>query len=184
MTDMMSTMLPCADEAASDALSSSPLTFSPVTLQFASLLCALDTAIEAERDIECAEVFDPAYSDRCDAAEHAWARAADLCRSVFELPTQIASDAPLRNMAELLHFVLGCESHADYCGAEDRLLSDAGNYSWFGHDPLSRRISAMLARATEAFYEIGALEMIAGLVGLNPTADADAPELSALLAAE
>jgi hypothetical protein len=42
----------------------------------------------------------------------------------------------------------------------------------------------MLARATEAFYEIGALEMIAGLVGLNPTADADAPELSALLAAE
>lgn len=193
MTDMMSTMLPCADEAASDAVSYlaspspltfSPVTFSPVTLQFASLLHALDTAVEAERDIECAEAFDPAYSDGCDAAEHAWARTADLCRSVFELPAQSASDAPLQNMAELLHFVLGCESHAEYCGAEDRLLSDAGSYNWFGHDPLSRRISAMLARATEAFYEIGALEMIAGLVGLDPTADADAPELSALLAAE
>ncbi|PZX06007.1 hypothetical protein LX82_03519, partial [Celeribacter halophilus] len=119
MTDMMSTMLPCADEAASDAVS--PFTSaSPVTLQFASLLCALDTAVEAERDIECAGAFDPAYSDGCDAAKHAWARAADLCRSVFELPAQIASDAPLQNMAELLHFVLGCESHAEYCGAEDR----------------------------------------------------------------
>ncbi|WP_460272151.1 hypothetical protein [Celeribacter sp. ULVN23_4] len=92
---------------------------------------------------------------------------------MIDLPATRPSDTPLQKLAQMIWFTLGCETFAELCSAQQVLASHPDLFSQTGHDLVSRRIEAMLARGRAQFDELCKLDMLADLEIAGPAGTAD-----------
>ncbi|WP_321364195.1 hypothetical protein [uncultured Celeribacter sp.] len=151
---------------------------SPISQAFSRFIGTLGMAIEGERDIEGALWSDPGFADWLRSAERDWEAATTACKKVLDLPATRPSDTPLQKLAQVIWFTLGCETFAELCCAQQVLASHPDLFSQTGHDPVSRRIEAMLARGRAQLDELCKLDMLADLETLDqPEPPTEHPEL-------
>lgn len=143
---------------------SSAFTHTPVTHQFAAVMRDLADYIEAERDLEHCDSWDPA----CDAwirdAERARTRVLDAIANLCAAPNQRREDQPLKRCAELARMLIECDSPEQ---VRD-ILALPGRFPHFfccaSDSPVARRVDLMVAAFRQHLGDLATLSDFAGMV--------------------
>ena len=151
MADMTPIMARRADKPAPH------FTHTPVSRAFAQLLGTMAVFIEAERDIEDVDVWDPAFRGWLTSAEDALASVTTLLHQIGDAQSQRASDRPLQHMACLYLDLMGSESGEEFCAIRATLPGRAPLLRCCGVDPVARRVRAMLRAAHARLDELATL---------------------------
>jgi hypothetical protein len=136
----------------------------PVTIQFGAVLRDLSAYIEAERDLEHCDSWDPA----CDAwirdAERARTRVLDGITALRVAPIRRREDLPLRRYADLAKMLIESDSpeqFRDILALPDRFPQV---FRCAGTGPVARRVDLMVASFQQHLHALAALEDITGMV--------------------
>ena len=136
----------------------------PVTIQFGAVMRDLAAYIEAERDLEHCDSWDPA----CDAwirdAEQARARVLDAITALRGTPTRRREDLPLQRYAGLAQMLIMSDSPEQ---VRD-ILALPGRFPDFfrcaGDGPVARRVDLMVAGFQQHLHALATLEDVTEMV--------------------
>ncbi|WP_081614930.1 hypothetical protein [Paracoccus sp. N5] len=143
---------------------SSAFTHTPVTHQFAAVMRDLADYIEAERDLEHCDSWDPA----CDAwirdAERARVRVLDGISALRVAPTCRREDLPLRRHADLAQMLIESDSPQQ---VRD-ILALPGRFPHVfrcaGDGPVARRVDLMVAAFQQHLRTLTTLSDFTGMI--------------------
>lgn len=143
---------------------SSAFTHTPVTHQFAAVMRDLADYIEAERDLEHCDSWDPA----CDAwirdAEEARTRVLDAIASLRAAPTRRHEDLPLKRCAELAQMLIESDSQEQVRA----ILALPGRFPHLlrcaGDSPVARRVDLMVAAFQQHLRVLASLPDFTGMI--------------------
>lgn len=93
-------------------------THTPISALFSRLLGAMAVHIEAERDIQHVDVWDPAFRDWLTEAEEALTAVTTLLREIRDHQTARQADVPLMRMAIIIDAMLGAEEPGEFIAAQ------------------------------------------------------------------
>ena len=178
MAELTSSIPPAADKALT------PFTHSRISSHFSRLIIALTTLIEAERDIEDVDVWDPAFDGWLSAAEAARTRVTTLITEIRSTAPARAADRPLARMTLCLDGMLGAETRHDYLHFRKLLDKYAPLFRARGSDVVAYRVNTLLQSARQRVEELATLDCVADDVpnvvpDLEAEIDADALTLTA-----
>ena len=151
---------------------SAHFTHTEISRTFSRLIGLVSGYIEAERDIEDAASWDPAFLH--------WHRDAEVARSavlssIDHIRVSAAvrpEDLPLKRMATLLYALIESDSSSEFLCLEALLDSHEQFFSCPGTGPVARRVGAML---TAARMQVADLASLSALVDPLEVAD-DGPD--------
>jgi len=136
----------------------------PITIQFGAVLRDLSAYIEAERDLEHCDSWDPA----CDAwirdAERARTRVLDGITALRVAPIRRREDLPLRRYADLAKMLIESDSpeqFRDILALPDRFPQV---FRCAGTGPVARRVDLMVAGFQQHLHALATLEDVADMV--------------------
>ncbi|WP_323716416.1 hypothetical protein [Paracoccus aminovorans] len=163
---------PCPSEALASFRST------PVTLHFASVMRDFSAYIEAERDLEHCDSWDPA----CDAwirdAERARTRVLDAIANLCAAPNQRREDLPLRRCADLAQMLIESDSPEQ---VRDILALPVRFPDFFrcaGTGLVAGRVDLMVAAFQQHLHALARLPDFTGMVEADDLAiEPDAPNL-------
>lgn len=133
----------------------------PVSAGFSALLVALSAMIEAERDIEDVDVFDPAFANWLRDAERAQDRVVDCLRMVREAELQRAEDRPLQRLAMLIDAVISSEEPGEFTRLHRLVPSHAALFRCAGNSAVARRVDHMLLAGLARIDDLAMLDTYA-----------------------
>ncbi|WPZ29177.1 hypothetical protein T8A63_16350 [Sulfitobacter sp. OXR-159] len=81
----------------------------PLATEFAALLPALARHIEAEREIEDVDIWDPAFRSWLTDAEHAFTDVTTHLSTIASIDLTCSDDKPLKRMSMLIDAMIGSE---------------------------------------------------------------------------
>ena len=152
---------------------SAHFTHTEISRTFSRLIGLVSGYIEAERDIEDAASWHPAFLH--------WHRDAETART--QVLTQIdhirafvavrREDLPLKRMALLLFALIESDSSSEFLRLTACLDREDGLFDCPGTDPVARRVGAML---TAARMQVADLASLSALVDPLEIATADSPD--------
>ncbi|WP_199262359.1 hypothetical protein [Paracoccus binzhouensis] len=150
----------------------------PVTIQFGAVMRDLAAYIEAERDLEHCDSWDPA----CDAwirdAERTRVRVLDGITALRGTPVCRREDLPLRRCADLARMLIesDCpEQVRDMLALPDRFPDF---FRCAGDGPVARRVDLMVAAFQQHLHALARLPDFTGMVEADDLAiEPDAPNL-------
>ncbi|QEU07413.1 hypothetical protein [Paracoccus yeei] len=135
-----------------------------ITLHFASVMRDLSSYIEAERDLEHCDSWDPA----CDAwirdAERARVRVLDAITALRAAPTRRREDLPLRRYADLAQMLIESDSPEqvrDIIVLPDRFPDF---FRCAGDGPVARRVDLMVASFRQHLNTLAHLPDFTGMI--------------------
>jgi hypothetical protein len=178
MADLTTSTLPPADKAPT------PFTHTRISALFSRLIVALTTFIEAERDIEDVDVWDPAFDGWLGAAETAQTEVTTLITEIRTTAPVRAADRPLARMTLSLDGMLGAEYRGDYLHFRGLLDKYAPLFRAQGSDVVAYRVNALLQSARQRVEDLATLDCLADdapnvVPDLEAEIDADALTLTA-----
>lgn len=86
-----------------------PYNPTPIAVAFSALMVALPVHIEAEREIEDVDVWDPAFSNWLTDAEHAFEAVTTQLSTIASLEVMRPEDMPLKRISLLIDAMIGSE---------------------------------------------------------------------------
>lgn len=119
-------------------------THTPISRSFSGLNGALAQYIEYERDIECANAFDPAFADWVTDAEAARHNVLNRIASITTAPISRDADRPFQRISLLTRALITCETGADFTALYAFLGSHGHLFACFENDPVGHRVQLML----------------------------------------
>ncbi|WP_017998955.1 hypothetical protein [Paracoccus sp. N5] len=136
----------------------------PVTIQFGAVMRDLSAYIEAERDLEHCDSWDPA----CDAwirdAERARAHVLDAITALRGTPVCRCEDQPLKHLGQMAQMLIESDSPEqvrDILALPDR-FPDA--FRCASDSPVARRVNMMVAGFQQHLHALATLENVADMV--------------------
>lgn len=138
MADMTPIMAERADKPAPH------FTHTPISRAFSLLLGRMAALIEAERDIEDVDVWDPAFHGWLTIAEEAQTSVTTLLHQIGDASSLRAADRPLKHMARIFLALMGSESSEEFRSLQATLPRFEPQLRCPGTHPVARRVSAML----------------------------------------
>ncbi|SIR24328.1 hypothetical protein SAMN05421641_1335 [Paracoccus thiocyanatus] len=136
----------------------------PVTIQFGAVMRDLAAYIEAERDLEHCDSWDPA----CDAwirdAERARAHVLDAITALHGTPVCRCEDQPLKRLGQMAQMLI--ESDSPEQVRDILALPDRFPHAFLcaGTDPVARRVNLMVAGFQQHLHALATLEDVADMV--------------------
>ncbi len=135
-------------------------THTEISRTFSRMIGSVSGYIEAERDIEDAASWDPAFLH--------WHRDAEVARSavlssIDHIRVSAAvrpEDLPLKRMATLLYALIESESSSEFLRLADFLDSHEQLFSCPGTGPVARRVSQMLTAARMQVADLASLSAL------------------------
>ncbi|MCV2894994.1 hypothetical protein [Lentibacter sp. XHP0401] len=131
----------------------------PISKQFSLLLGALAIAIEAERDIENVDVFNPAFDGWLEESERAWDRVTDIQLVLKKMPIRRVEDQPLKMLGFMMHLAMSSETRTELQAVQSFAQREPHRLQCPGRDALAHRITSMLAQGQFLLGAIGGLEV-------------------------
>lgn len=117
---------------------------SPISRTFSELNGALAQYIEYERDIECANAFDPAFANWLTDAEAARHNVLDRIASITTAPISRGADKPLQRISLLTRALITCETGAEFTALYAVLGGHGHLFACCENDPVGHRVQLML----------------------------------------
>ena len=117
---------------------------SPISRSFSELNGALAQYIEYERDIECANCFDPSLLHWVSDAEAARQKVLDRILLITTAPISRDADKPLQRICLLTRALITCETGADFTALYALIGSHDHLFACFENDPVGHRVQQML----------------------------------------
>lgn len=148
----------------------------PISRNFSRLLGALAMHIEAERDIEDAAAFDPAFLDWHTDAEGARDRVLTLIANILEARPARREDIPLQRLARMTAHMVQSTDTDDFQRAHDFIHMRSEFFSCPGIGVIAHRVRQMLSTATARLHELASLADYVDpidMVDLDPEASAE-----------
>lgn len=150
-------------------------THTEISRTFSRLIGSVSGYIEAERDIEHAASWDPAFLH--------WHRDAEVARtqvlsSIDHIRVSAAvrpEDLPLKRMALLLFALIETESSSEFLRLAACLDRHADLFSCLGSGPVARRVGAMLTAARMQVADLASLTALVDPLEIATTDSADDP---------
>lgn len=142
----------------------STFTHTPVTIRFASVLRYIADYIEAERDLEHCDSWDPACDTWIRDAERARADVLEAIAALRATPNRRLEDLPLRRCADLAKMLIESDSPEqvqDILALPDRfpdLVRCAGD------GPVARRVDLMVVNFRQHLHTLARLPDFTGLI--------------------
>lgn len=133
----------------------------PASASFSALLVALSALIEAERDIEDVDIWDPAFSRWLRDAELAQERVVAGLRQVREAELQRAEDRPLQRLAMLIDAMMGCEDPDGFARLHRLIPANAALFRCDGDSAAARRVNHMLLTGLARIEDLAGLDTYA-----------------------
>lgn len=154
-------------------------THTSISQRFSGLIGAISTYIEAERDIEHAASWDPAFVG--------WHRDAETARSEvlssidhIRISTPMRhEDRPLKRMALLIFALIESDSTTDFLRLASCLDRHTGLFDCPGTDPVAQRVGAMLTAARMQVADLASLSALVDPFEVGTAEAADDPALAA-----
>ncbi len=119
-------------------------THTPISRTFSELNGVLAQYIEYERDIECANAFDPAFANWLTDAEAARHNVLDRIASITTAPLSRDADKPLQRISLLTRELITCKTGADFTTLYALLGNHGHLFACFENDPVGHRVQLML----------------------------------------
>ena len=129
----------------------------PITRGFSRLLVELAALIEAERDIEDVDIWDPAFVGWLRAAEHALARVKNRLRLLCATGVQRRGDGPLQRMAGLIGAMIATDEPGMFLARYQELRRDRSSLRCPGDGAVARRVNRLLATGLSRIDELAGL---------------------------
>ena len=150
-----------------------------ISRRFSRLIGEISTYIEAERDIEDAASWDPAFQD--------WHRDAEAARgsvlsSIDHIRVSVPKrreDLPLQRMALLLFALIESGSSSEFLRLAACLDRHDGLFACVGSGPVVRRVSAMLTAARMQVADLTSLTALVDPLEITVPGSDGNPELVA-----
>lgn len=136
----------------------------PVTIGFTAMLGDLSAYIEAERDLEHCDSWDPA----CDAwirdAERARARVLDGITHLRAAPNQRREDLPLKRCADMAQMLIESDSSRQVRDILALPVRFPHLFRCAGDSPVARRVDLMVAAFQQHLRTLASLPDFTGVV--------------------
>ena len=152
----MATALPITPLVVTEVVRS-VYTPTPVTRGFSRLLVELAALIEAERDFEDADIWDPAFVGWLSAAEHALARVKDRLRLLRATGLRRREDRPLHRMADMINTMIMTEEPGVFLAHYHELRQDRSGLRCPGDGAVALRVNRLLATGLSRIDELAGL---------------------------
>lgn len=137
-------------------------THTPISACFSRLLGALGHLIEAERDIEDVDVWDPAFRAWLTEAEEALTAVTTLLSAIRDHRVARQADLPLLRLAVITDAMLGAEEPEEFLAAQCLLArADLFNCRTGTGGAVGRRVDAMVETAQSRLRELAGLDAYA-----------------------
>lgn len=158
---------------------SAHFTHTEISRRFSRLIGEMSTYIEAERDIEDAASWDPAFLQwHCDAEAARNTVLSSIDHIRVSVPERRA-DLPLKRMALLLYALIESVSSSEFLRLAACLERHDGLFSCPGIGPVARRIGAMLTAARMQVADLTSLTALVDPLEITAPDSDDDPELIA-----
>lgn len=118
-----------------------------VAMAFSALMTALPLHIEAEREIEDVNVFDPAFRSWLTDAEAVFTDVTNLFTAIATADVARAEDRPLKRMSMLLDAMVGSETPGTFQHYRELLPRFEHLFRCTGSGPVALQYDAMLVAA-------------------------------------
>lgn len=138
---------------------------STISTAFSALLGALAQHVEAERDIEDVDIWNPAFRNWLTDAEEAHAKVARLLSDIRKMEILRAEDKPLMRMAMLLDHMACSEEPDAFWTFRPLLMQFDELFRCAGENPVAARVNRMLISARNRIDEMATLDLYAPTEG-------------------
>lgn len=173
----MANPLPSMGAAAREA-PLSVYTPTPITRGFSRLLVDLAAFIEAERDIEDVDIWDPAFMGWVRDAEHARQQVRGRLRALRGTVLHRREDGPLLRMARLIEAMIATEELGAFLARYHHLQRDRSAFRCPGNGAVAQRVNQLLAAGLSRIDDLVTLGCFADEAA-EPAPETDLPDLIA-----
>ncbi|MFP7675520.1 hypothetical protein ACG74X_19410 [Marivita sp. S0852] len=143
----------------------------PLASAFAALLPALDSHIEAERDIEDVDIWNPAFRAWLTDAEVAFEAVTTNLFTVLATDVIAEDDKPLKRMAMLIEAMIGSEEPEMYMHLYGLLPRFEHLFHCNGSGPAAQERTLMLTQARSQIDTMATLLTYDGEVAIEQTVE-------------
>jgi hypothetical protein len=150
----------------------SVFTHTTTSQHFSRLLSYLSAFLEAERDIQDVDVFDPAFSAWLRDAELAQETVSTRLTAVLKAPVQRNEDRALQRIAFALHALLGTEAPGEFMRIYQMILRFPAAFTCAGRGAVGRRTNEMLSTMRMRMADLSALATFNDDFDAEPDAEA------------
>lgn len=136
----------------------------PITIQFGAVMRDLSAYIEAERDLEHCDSWDPACDQWIRDAERARAHVLDAITALRGTPACRCEDQPLKRLGQMAQMLIESDSPEqvrDILALPDR-FPDA--FRCASDSPVARRVNMMVAGFQQHLHALAHLPDFTGMV--------------------
>ncbi len=132
-----------------------------ISRTFTMLNSGMTRYVECERDLECANCFDPAFMDWVVDAEAARQDVLDNIATVTAATISRAADKPLQRIALLTRSLITCDTGAEFTSVYGLLGSHASLFACLDDDTVGHRVQQMLEIHQDRLRELADLSEFA-----------------------
>lgn len=156
----MAAVLPITSPAAAEA-ARGVYTPTSITRNFSHLLVELAAFIEAERDIEEVDIWDPAFMGWLRDAEHARKQVTRRLRALRGSVRHRREDGPLLQMARRIEAMIATEEPGAFLAQYRDLQHDRAGFRCPTESAVAQRVNRLLATGLSRIDELVALACFA-----------------------